>query len=385
MQRPLSPAFLSQLIGSIYDCALEPERWPETLTSIHTALDFANASLSLIELRPGNAPSNVLLNILVGPDSPWRENMLEYGEDMVEAWGGVTALLALPLDEPSVLSRIRGAQWHDNRAYREWAEPQGLTDLIALPLSLEGSAFGSIGMGRHGSKGEIGDLELDAARLLLPHVQRSVAISRLLDIKSVTASTFERVLDTFAVGVVLVDTNLGIVHANATATAMLSAGDAIRSERGVLFVWPPAVAAALGAAVRQADEEEAAIGRRGLGIPVRRADGAPCLLHVLPLRHGELRRGLASRAVAAVFVSPSGSPVPVPDDALAALFDLTRAEARIFEQVAAGRTSVETANALGIEITTVKTHLAHIFTKTGTRRQADLIKLAQSLAMPLRF
>ena len=31
-----------------------------------------------------------------------------------------------------------------------------------------------------------------------------------------------------------------------------------------------------------------------------------------------------------------------------------------------------------------KTHLSHIFLKTGTRRQADLISLAAALALPLR-
>jgi DNA-binding CsgD family transcriptional regulator len=44
----------------------------------------------------------------------------------------------------------------------------------------------------------------------------------------------------------------------------------------------------------------------------------------------------------------------------------------------------ETTKTLGIETTTAKTHLAHIFAKTGTRRQADLITLSAALALPLR-
>ena len=44
----------------------------------------------------------------------------------------------------------------------------------------------------------------------------------------------------------------------------------------------------------------------------------------------------------------------------------------------------EAAEALGVEGTTVKTHLAHIFAKTGTHRQADLIALSTALALPLR-
>ena len=210
-----------------------------------------------------------------------------------------------------------------------------------------------------------------------------MALSRLLDARSATASTFRNALETFAVAVILTDADLGIVHANAAAQAMLSAGDPIRSHRGTLVTRSPAAASALGAAVRQAAENEAAIGKRGFGIPAPRSDGAPFLLHVLPLNHGDLRPGLAPSAVAAIFVAPAVASPPAPSEALAALFDLTRAEARVFAMIAEGKTQAEIARTLGVETSTVKTHLLHIFTKTGTHRQADLVRLAASLALPL--
>jgi DNA-binding CsgD family transcriptional regulator len=40
------------------------------------------------------------------------------------------------------------------------------------------------------------------------------------------------------------------------------------------------------------------------------------------------------------------------------------------------------AETLGISVATVKTHLNHVFTKTGTIRQADLVKLVASHASP---
>jgi DNA-binding CsgD family transcriptional regulator len=38
---------------------------------------------------------------------------------------------------------------------------------------------------------------------------------------------------------------------------------------------------------------------------------------------------------------------------------------------------------LGTAESTVKTHLHHVFTKTGTRRQADLVKLVAGFSNPL--
>ena len=37
MTEAISPQALSQLIGSIYDCALEPERWDRTLSDLKDA------------------------------------------------------------------------------------------------------------------------------------------------------------------------------------------------------------------------------------------------------------------------------------------------------------------------------------------------------------
>ena len=43
----------------------------------------------------------------------------------------------------------------------------------------------------------------------------------------------------------------------------------------------------------------------------------------------------------------------------------------------------EVAPALGISETTVKTHLQHVFDKTGINRQADLVKLVAGYMSPL--
>jgi DNA-binding CsgD family transcriptional regulator len=43
----------------------------------------------------------------------------------------------------------------------------------------------------------------------------------------------------------------------------------------------------------------------------------------------------------------------------------------------------EVAEALGVSATTVKTHLARLFEKTSTRRQAELVKLVAAFTNPL--
>ena len=47
--------------------------------------------------------------------------------------------------------------------------------------------------------------------------------------------------------------------------------------------------------------------------------------------------------------------------------------------MAEGETVAAASRALGINESTVRTHLLRIFEKTGTSRQADLVRLAASL------
>ncbi|MFX9165688.1 hypothetical protein ABTN87_19695, partial [Acinetobacter baumannii] len=77
-----------------------------------------------------------------------------------------------------------------------------------------------------------------------------------------------------------------IVHANATATAMLAAGDPIVVRHGRIAVQSTITTSTLQSAVAHAAKDEATLGQKGIGIPILRPDGAPLVIHVLPLRRG---------------------------------------------------------------------------------------------------
>jgi DNA-binding CsgD family transcriptional regulator len=58
------------------------------------------------------------------------------------------------------------------------------------------------------------------------------------------------------------------------------------------------------------------------------------------------------------------------------LHGLTYAEAEIMGRLTVGARLAEIAEQLGISVETVRTHLKAIFTKTGTSRQAELVRHA---------
>ena len=72
---------------------------------------------------------------------------------------------------------------------------------------------------------------------------------------------------------------------------------------------------------------------------------------------------------------------PVPSEArLRELFGLTAAEARFAQLIASGDTVEEVAETMGIKLTTARSKLAVIFSKTETRRQTKLVALLSRIA-----
>jgi DNA-binding CsgD family transcriptional regulator len=60
---------------------------------------------------------------------------------------------------------------------------------------------------------------------------------------------------------------------------------------------------------------------------------------------------------------------------LSGLFGLTRSEALLARALTSGKTLEESAQELGITISSARTYLKRAFGKTNTNRQAELIRL----------
>ncbi|MEK9672312.1 MAG: hypothetical protein VW268_07390 [Rhodospirillaceae bacterium] len=60
---------------------------------------------------------------------------------------------------------------------------------------------------------------------------------------------------------------------------------------------------------------------------------------------------------------------------LGRIFDLTGHESKLAAEIARGATPDGAAEALGLTVATVGTYLKQIYSKSGTSRQAELVKM----------
>jgi DNA-binding CsgD family transcriptional regulator len=186
-------------------------------------------------------------------------------------------------------------------------------------------------------------------------------------------------LNALAFGIVVCDATGRLVFANAAAREIAHKGTGLtlRSRGRQVGAHTPTDKHAL--ALRIID---AAVQGRGGVVRLTGKDGVTALpVLVTPLvqrRHQEQGAGYALLAMRAAQDKPS-----ITEGTLTGLFQLSPTQASIAVALFDGKSAEEIAEDRGIKISTLRSHLADIFLRTGTDTQRDLIRLIGSLP-PLR-
>jgi DNA-binding CsgD family transcriptional regulator/PAS domain-containing protein len=374
---PMTEAqMLSSLVGEIYDAAVNPSLWPRVLGR---AADFLGGWSGGLLSKDATAKRAVIHHA----DGRIAQSYTDsYFETYVRVDPFSTMHFFAEIDEPCSTADLMGfEEFHQTRFWKEWAQPQGLVDFLAVVLDKSATSVALFGVFRHEQQGVVDDEMRRRMRLIAPHMRRAALIGRVIDLKATEAAMLSATLDGVSAGMLLVDATGRIVHANAAGHAMLATADMLRAAGGWLVAADPQVQAALREVFLASREGDLAIGDKGIAVPMLAQDGARHVIHVLPLAAGA-RRPSSHAAVAALFVRKAALEGPSPPEAIAKAYRLTPSELRVLLAVVEVGGAPEVAVALGVAETTVKFHLRRLFEKTGARRQADLVKLVAGFASP---
>ena len=184
-------------------------------------------------------------------------------------------------------------------------------------------------------------------------------------------------LDAYSFGIVICDADRNVKFANGAAQAMAREGTGLllfASRRMGALV--PSEGFALARRIR-----EAANGAPGGAIRLTGRSGAVELLGLitpLPRRLGEGGAGHALVSLRATEDRPALS-----ETTLTAMFGLSATQASIALAIFSNKTPEEIAAARGVRISTLRSHLAEIFARTGVENQRELVRLL-GLLPPLR-
>jgi DNA-binding CsgD family transcriptional regulator len=369
---------LSDLIGDIYDATLDPLLWPNVLERAAQFVGGVGAALFSKDAAAqlGNGHYDV------GIDQHHKQL---YFDKYVTLDPTTTGQFFAEVEQPFATADLMPYdQFVETRFYREWVRPQGLTDFVSAVLDKSATSVAMFGVFRHERDGVVDDQARHRMRLIVPHIRRAVLIGRMFDLKAAEAATFADTLDGLSAGMCLVDAEGRIVHANAAGHAIFAAGDILSVVGGRLVACDAQANRTLEDVFAAAGQGDAALGVKGIAIPLIGRSGKRYVGHALPLTSGARRHaGVAYTAAVALFIRKAALVKAAAPEVIGKAFKLTPTELRVLLAIVEVGGVPQVAAALGVADTTIKTHLGNLFEKTGARRQADLVKLVAGYSTPL--
>ena len=362
---------LSAVIGDIYDAAVEPVLWEKALASVCNYVGGSSAALYWHD--SATERSAVLHSYNFDP---------YYLKIYFEKYLPLNPMFpaASFIDEGIVTSDediMPRSELNKTRFYKEWIEPQGT--LGALSVNLEkGMARASMINVR--MTVPLVDKMRRRLALLAPHLQRAVAIGKLFDQSKATEQALGEALDHVEAAVFLVGAKAQIVFANENAKRMLNEGVLVKKQSNSLCAVAPGANRALRTIFLAAEKGDTSLGIRGVAAALTDELPNRWFVHVLPLTSGRRQQiGNNYAAVAAAFIRRTSPNALSPLEGVSKSYGLTASEVRVLDAVLKTTSIKAMAELLGVSQATVKTHLHHLFRKTKTKRQVDLLKLIAGL------
>lgn len=367
-------ARLLSLIGDIYDTTFDQALWGDTLQRVveHTGADSSG-------LVTKNATGEVRVAHQIGVTPHFVQTYLDH-------YGQFDPTHAIRLFDVGKIHSTEDwvpmEEFRNGRFYQEWARPQRLDDAASILLDNNADGFSYLCLMKGGF---IDDNFRRMLAPIVPHLLRAVLIGQTLHQQTRIASPIEHTLDELKAALFLLDANGNITHTNQSGHDMLDGKDFLRVEQGRLVATDPLLNRILREAVLASILGDGATRSESIALPFVAHDGGRFVGHLLPLTAGRrCKTGAAYDATAVLFVSNASLDSTAASDIIKKIFKLTPAEARVLLAVVELGSVSETSRNLDIAESTVKTHLGRIFTKTDTKRQADLVKLIAAFSSPVR-
>jgi DNA-binding CsgD family transcriptional regulator/PAS domain-containing protein len=258
------------------------------------------------------------------------------------------------------------------RFYREWLKPRGLHHLLSLIVCRTHRHITGLSLLRRPERPPFSRAELACIQRLLPHLQRVVQLQEMLAEAEQKYEVAHQVLDSLRCGAILLDGTARVCGANERAAALLKRREGMLLEGTDLRAEDPQETPALQRLVRGATRNGSSGGVLALS---RAGRHHPLVVSASPLRQPEPGAPWLPVAKALVLVSdPEELPI-LHEAALRELYGLTPCEARVASMLAHGEKIGAIATSLGVQRTTVRTHVQRALEKTGTHRQAELVRL----------
>lgn len=366
-----SERIVSNLIGLIYEAAGDPPRWQTFLETFGRALKSSGTNLFAQDLRT----QKVDIAASIGIDPAFQQSYeqhyrtrnvyLQHGSNLLRT-GSVCVNSQMCPDRIALRSEF----------FNDWIAPQKQRHGLLGVVWRQRSVTSMVGAIRSPSTPPFSDREVSLVQSLIPHLQRAVSLHRrIADLENQKIAA-TNALNHWSLGVLLLDAQGRVLLMNRRAEEIVCQKDGLLRTADGLCAPRTSESLALRALVKDAVSTRLGHGgHSGGAISLTR----PSLKRALNVLVAPLfpQNGLPAQqgAVVALFVSDPETHEETKEDLLRYFYGLTPAEATLAAKLVTGDDLKDAAETLSVSMNTARTHLKRVFQKTGTRRQAELVRL----------
>jgi DNA-binding CsgD family transcriptional regulator/PAS domain-containing protein len=358
----------SRLVTGIYAAALTPQKWGVALAEISRMLDASGCGLIT-----GEGPSRSVMIATVPPDARkvYTEyyHTIDYVLDAVEKGPsglirGGQALVALKPRSEFEADFMRPFEMDDGMFLRLNAGATPTSFLVAAPR---------------------GSVPFDTAErveflsALIPHLEQALRAHNKLTTLARSNADLAAALEAVRHGIIIVGSDGGVINLNTAAERILRAEDGLKMWSARLVATSDTAEHQLQRALHAALTDDGSTIRGGRAFLCERPSGIrPYVIHVLPLHHMATDETSSDARALVLIIDPEQEPEPA-GALVRSLYGLTMTEADVAVRIARGADLQEISDELSVSIATVRKHLQHVFDKTDTHRQAELLRLLLTL------
>jgi DNA-binding CsgD family transcriptional regulator len=357
-----------RLTARMFEAIDAPERWGAVIDGFRDLVGGTGAIAYLLE------DSRMEWHTLVNLDPADLRKFQDYGLDddwLTRRWlrprGAFLGTEVLSYEE------LRKTQY-----YHDLLVPTGSVHACGVILSNTAQRAACLSIFRPEGAEAFDGQERVLLEKTAPHLLRAFDLaSRFQGLRHELSAT-RGCLDGLSQGLIFLGADQRILTMNATAEEILRQAAFLRVAQRRLIATPSSDADALQRSLSQACGKARHGSSLALGHP---EDGGVLRIMVIPLDEASGLARWAADARACVILKRGAGAAEVPNALLRQAFGLTEREAMLAAHLAEGGDLRSFATRHSLSINTVRPYLRSVFDKTGTHRQAELVRLLAGLSL----
>jgi DNA-binding CsgD family transcriptional regulator len=358
-------------VGRLYDAVADLEKWPAFLESATQLFSARGAQVGHTDL----ANSRLSFSIVHGYD--WSPTHLLRYEELMGEDPRLPYFSANPFRPVHCRMSLSDEQLHASRVYREVLSVGGVEYSLGVNLVEDTRTLTYFLVLRDRTQSQFTDADCELMSSLIPHLSRALKLQRDLGLVSIERNAAFDALDNMALGIIMIDSDARVKHANEAAREIAAARDGLRIASDRLVID-----GSDGDSIRKRAQRLLLASRSGTSSPgeafeIMRPSGGEsytALISALAANQARVGWNTLDEPLAIVYVRDPDQPDETRAEILQRLYGLMPSQARLADLLATGCSLKEAAQKLGITLVSARQYLKLIFQKTATHRQAELTR-----------